>query len=202
MIKILVALEYLEEEKNFDAPTNQAIRYRMADPAQRFYYGLVLPNESAIASAGPQRVWEERLKPQKWPTYVGFEVFEDVVRQAYLRHSEERELPAVEEWGRWEGQDRHRQNLEIDVVSRLLDGRMMTGAAKFRTRQAGARVFFDHVQALEKLADSGQAWAREALDDGAVFFFVSASGFKDSFAEAREEFSGIEVISWDLEDLF
>ncbi|MFW6053466.1 MAG: AAA family ATPase, partial [Persicimonas sp.] len=57
MIKRLVELDYLEEDRNFDAPRNQAKRYRLADPAQRFYYGLVLPNESAIASAEAERVW-------------------------------------------------------------------------------------------------------------------------------------------------
>lgn len=87
MVKMLVDLEYLEEERNHDASRNQAHRYRIADPAQRFYYGLVMPNVSAIASLGPDRVWRERLLPEVWPSYVGFEVFEDVVRQGYLRHA-------------------------------------------------------------------------------------------------------------------
>jgi hypothetical protein len=102
MVKRLVELEYLEEEQNFDAPHNQAKRYRLADPGQRFYYGLVLPNESAIASAGAEAVWRQRLEPDAWPSYVGFEVFEDVVRQAYLRHAQAHNLPAVEEWGKIE----------------------------------------------------------------------------------------------------
>lgn len=202
MVKELVRLEYLEEERNFDAPRNHALRYRMADPAQRFHYGLVLPNESAIASAGPRAVWEERLAGQAWPAYVGQHLFEDVVRQAYLRQSRSGELSAVEEWGRWQGRDRNREPLEIDVVARLLDGRTMTGAAKFRTRRASARVFLDHVQALERLAASGQGWAREALKPESPFLFVSSAGFTDSFEEVRGEHGERPVIAWTVEDLF
>lgn len=202
MVKELVRLEYLEEERNFDAPRNQALRYRMAGPAQRFYYGLVLPNESAIASAGPRAVWEERLAGEVWPAYVGQQVFEDVVRQAYLRQSPGGKLSTVEAWGRWQGRDRSREPLEIDIVARLLDGRMMTGAAKFRTRRASARIFLDHVHALERLAASGQGWAREALEPRSPFLFVSSAGFTDSFEELRGEHGERPVIAWTVDDLF
>jgi len=201
MVKELVRLEYLTEERNFDAPRNQAIRYRMADPAQRFYYGLVLPNESAIASAGPRTVWEERLAHETWLSYVGQQVFEDVVQQAYLRKARVNDLPSVEKWGRWEGQDRNRESLEIDIVTRLLAGFMMTGSVKFQTRRADARVFLDHIHALERLTASGQGWAREALDPGSPFLFVSAAGFKDSFREVCEEQGERPVITWSLDDL-
>jgi AAA+ ATPase superfamily predicted ATPase len=201
MVKRLVELDYLEEEQNFDAPHNQAKRYRLADPGQRFYYGLVLPNESAIASAGAERVWQERLRPATWPSYVGFEVFEDVVREAYLRHAEPRGLPAVEEWGRWQGQDRNRQDIEIDVVARLLDQRIMTGSIKFQNQRADARVLLDHQHALQRLADSGQSWAHHALEDTGVLLFVSAKGFKDSFWEVAED-ADQSVITWELSDLF
>jgi AAA+ ATPase superfamily predicted ATPase len=201
MVKRLVQLEYLEAEQNFDAPDNQAKRYRLADPGQRFYYGLVLPNESAIASAGAERVWQERLKPATWPSYVGFEVFEDVVGEAYLRHAQPRGHPAVEQWGRWQGQDRNRQDIEIDVVARLLDQRVMTGSIKFQSQRAGARVFLDHQHALQRLADSGQSWAHDALEDAGVLLFVSAAGFKDSFWEVAED-AAQSVIPWKLSDLF
>lgn len=202
MIKELVRLEYVEEERNFDAPRNQANGYRMADPAQRFYYGLVLPNESAIASAGPRAVWEHRLGGETWPVYVGQRVFEDVVRQAYLRQDPTEDLPSVQEWGRWEGRDRHREPLEIDIVARLLGGPMMTGSVKFRNRPADARVFLDHLSALERLAASGRRWARDALDPASPFLFVSAGGFKDSFREVREEQRPRRVTTWSLDDLF
>jgi len=202
MVKQLVQLEYLEEERNFAAPLNEAFRYRMADPAQRFYYGLVLPDESAIARSGPGPVWTERLEPQPWPSYVGREVFEDVAREAYLRQGPDRGLPSVEEWGRWEGRDRNRTSVEIDVVARLLDGRMMTGEVKFQSRGLGADVFLGLVHDLERLAASGQGWAREALTPESPFFFVSAGGFKPSFAEILNEHGERPVIAWTLDDLF
>lgn len=202
MVKQLVELEYLEEGRNFEAPGNQAYRYRIADPAQRTYYGLVLPNESAIASAGPRAVWEDRLKDQVWPSYVGQQVFEDVVQQAYLRASPLDDLPSIEEWGRWEGLDREKEPVEMDVVSRLLDRSMMTGSIKFQSQQANARVFLDHVEDLRRLARSGQGWAREALDTDSPFIFVSAAGFSESFWTVREEEEMRRVITWSLEDLY
>lgn len=202
MVKELVRLEFLEEEKNFDAPRNQAKRYRIQDPAQRFYYGLVLPNESAIASAGPEKVWTQRIEPQVWPTYVGKEVFEDVVHQAYLRKSGTQDLISLSSWGNWEGQDRHRELIEIDLVARLLDDSLMTGSVKFRNRLAGARVFHSHLDALKRLGESGQSWSRDAQQPGSTLLFVSAEGFKDSFHEICLEYPDYKIITWELADLF
>lgn len=201
MVKLLVELEYLEEGRNFGAARNEAFRYRMADPALRFYYGLVLPNESAIASAGPAAVWRERLEPQAWPAYVGREVFEDVVRQSYLRHAEARELPSPERWGRWEGRDRNRTSVELDIVTRLLDGRLMTGEVKFRTRGLGGDAFIGLIHDLERLAASGRGWARAALEPESPFLFASASGFKTSFEAVRDDHPERPVIAWTLDDL-
>lgn len=201
IVKRLVELSYLIEETNFDAPRNQEKRYRIADPAQRFYYGLVLPNESAIANAGPERVWSERIEPATWPTYLGFEVFEEVVRQAYLRLAADQGLPAIESWGRWQGKARDRTDIEIDIVARTLDGSVLTGAIKFTSRAADATLLTGHLDALKRLRDSGHAWAREALATDAHLFFVSAAGFKESFLEVAAGLSQ-PVITWDLGDIF
>jgi AAA+ ATPase superfamily predicted ATPase len=101
VLERLVEMDYVEMDRNFSESSGRNPRYRIADPALRMYYGLVLPNESAIASAGAEVVWTERLREQVFPAYVGLHVFEDVVRQAYARHRGERSLPAVAEWGRW-----------------------------------------------------------------------------------------------------
>ncbi|MQA92675.1 MAG: hypothetical protein GEU90_21040 [Gemmatimonas sp.] len=201
MIAQLVELGLLEAERNFEEARNQAIRYRIADPALRFHFGLVMPNESAIASSDAETVWRERLTEQQFPRYVGKEVFEDVVRQAYLRRRRELDLPPVEEWGRWEGRDRNRRDVEIDLAVRLLDGRVMTGSAKFRRRAADANLLIEHLDALRRLADSGRAWAHDALQPEAPMLFVSAGGFKDSFREVAEDL-GQEVITWALDELF
>jgi hypothetical protein len=201
MVDRLVEMGYVETERNFGKRGTHPFRYRVSDPAMRMYYGLVLPNESAIASAGAETVWNERLAQQVFPAYVGLHVFEDVVRQAYLRHHKSKGLPAVEEWGRWIGHDRNRSDVEIDVATRLLDGRMMTGSAKMRSRQADATVIIEHVNGLERLAASGEGWAREALDPAAPMLFVSTAGFKSSFHEAAAELAR-PVILWETADLF
>lgn len=201
MVERLVELGFVETERNFGEKGTQAIRYRIADPALRMYYGLVLPNESAIASAGAETVWRERLAGQVFPTYVGLHVFEDVVRQAYLRHRAAKGLPAVEEWSRWIGRDRDRKDVEIDVVARLLDGRMLTGSAKIRTRPADAGVLVQHLGDLERLAASGRGWAREALEPGSPMLFVSTAGFKQSFRDAAADLEH-PITLWTAEDLF
>lgn len=201
MIERLTDLGYLEAERNFEETGTHAFRYRVGDPALRMYYGLILPNESAIARVGAATVWRERLEAIQFPVYVGQHVFEDVVYQAYARFQHERDLPLVTSWGRWEGQDRTRKALEMDIVGRLLDGTMMTGSAKVRKRAADATVFLGHLRDLERLADSGKGWAEEAMRKDAPKLFVSASGFKDSFAAAVKD-SGHRVIRWTVEDLF
>lgn len=201
MVHHLVDLGFLAEERDFDAPKNRARRYRMADPSFAFHYGMTLPNESAIAISGAESVWAERLSPEAFPTWVGQQVFEDIVDQAWRRRARAKAVPAVLDWGRYAGKDRLGRDLEIDHVARLLDGRILTGSSKFRRRRADATVLLEHVDALRRLADSGLAWAAEALDEKAPMLFASASGFKASFREAARDL-GREVTTWDLEDLF
>lgn len=201
MIAQLVELGLLEAQRNFEEAKNQAVRYRIADPALRFHFGLVMPNESAIAVSGAEAVWRERLARQTFPAYVGKEVFEDVVRQGYFRHRSGHGLPPVEVWGRWEGQDRNRRDAEVNLVARLLDGRVMTGSVTFQRRAADATMLIEHLDALRRLADSGRAWAHEALRPDAPILFVSAGGYKDSFREVAGDV-GREVVPWTLDELF
>lgn len=201
-LKQLVRLEYLERIRNFGAAHNQPYSYRLADFAFRFYYGLVVPNESAIDTAGARSVWKERMEPKAWLTYIGQHVFEDVVRQAYLRLQDNRDVPTASEWGYWQGQSPNDESVEIDAVCRLLDGRMMTGSIKYRSRPASASVWLDHVQKLTQLKGSGRQWVHEAMEPDAPFLFVSRSGFADSFHEVRREHPERPVIAWTLEDLY
>lgn len=197
----MATLGFIEGERNFNEPRNQALRYRIADPALRMYYGLVLPNQSAIATAEASVVWRDRLAPQVFPTHVGQHVFEDVIRQAYHRFWEQRGLPPVAEWGRWAGKDTDRQDAEIDVVARLLDGGLLTGSARIRNELADAKVLLKHVADLRRLADSGRGWAREALGPGSPMLFASAWGFKESFTAAAADL-GNPIIQWQADDLF
>ncbi len=84
----------------------------------------------------------------------------------------------IEAWGRWEGADRLRQSVGIDVEAKLADGRMLAGEVKWNRKSVGPAAFTRHLEKLNRLAASGQSWAGEALAEGAEFLFVSAGGFQ------------------------
>lgn len=197
-LRNLVELSFVEERRDFG--TSRRKTFQLSDPAERFFYGITLPLESALASGGPERAWTERVVQQRWPTYVGQHVFEEVAAQAYRRWGLGHGLPAVPEWRRWTGKDRTRRQVDIDLAGRTLDGAVITGSVKFRNRPADARTYLEHIEALRRLADSGHAWASEALDKSAAFYFVSAGGFSESFYEAVEP--SHELICWTLDDLY
>lgn len=193
-------MSYLVREVNFGASPQRGIRYRLADPATRFHYGIGLPTESAVAVLGPETAWRVRIEPEIFPSYVGQHVFEDVARQACQRWGPAQGLPVAVEWGRWAGRDPSRREIEIDLVGRTLDHEMVTGSVKFRTRPADARTYLDHVAALERIADSGLGWAQEALAPQSPFWFISAAGYTPSFHEVADP--AREVICWTMDDLY
>ncbi len=193
-------MSYLVREVNFGASPKRGVRYRLADPAARFHYGIGLPAESAVAVLGPEAAWRVRIEPEVFPSYVGRHAFEDVARQACRRWGPKLSLPAVAEWSRWAGRDRSRREVEIDLAGRTLDGAMVTGSVKFRTRPADAKTYLDHVAALERLADSGLGWAKEALAPNSPFWFISAAGYAPSFYEIVDPTR--EVICWTMDDLY
>lgn len=171
-------LGLIEAADNYSENTR---RYRVVDPALRFHYGLVVPNASAIAAAGADTVWRERLRAQAFPSYVGW-ITERVVTQAAARWAD---VPPVAAWSQWEGADRDRVNREIDLVAELLDGRILTGAVRARgRRKMSARDFRKHREDLLAIGLSGHGWARAALEPGAPMLFFSLRGFTDDFMEA------------------
>ena len=203
-LKRLVAqledLSYLRSELDFGESRTRGLRYRLADPAARFHYRIALPAESAAVAFGAQHLWDTQIRPEAFPAYVGWHVFEDVAKQAYLRRAVEAGLPLVPHWQRWQGADRTGVGVDIDMVGRTLDGGLVTGSVKYRGRQATARTYLEHEEALRRLAASGRSWAHEALQPSSPFFFLSAGGFAPSFGEACEP--GREVITWTLRDIF
>ena len=200
LIDQLEDMAYLEREVNFGASPQRGTRYRLADPAARFHYGIGLQAESVVATLGPKAAWETWIEPEAFPAYAGRQVFEDVARQACRRWGPGQGLPMVAQWGRWAGADRARNEVEIDLVGRTLAGEMVTGSVKFRSRQANAKTYLDHVGALQRLADSGLGWAKEALAPHSPFWFVSAAGYAPSFYEVMQR--GRPTITWTIEDLF
>ena len=200
LVTQLEDLSYLRSELDFGESRTRGVRYRLADPAARFHYRIALPMESAVVAFGAEHVWNSQIRPEVFPAYVGQHVFEDVAAQAYLRRAVSAGLPLVPQWQRWQGTDRSGAGVDIDMAGRTLDGVVVTGSVKYRGRQATARTYLEHLEALQRLAASGRGWAREALQPSSPFFFLSAGGFAKSFGEACEP--GREVISWTLRDIF
>ncbi len=200
-IEQLIELGYVRKGRNIGAGRTTPFFYRIADPAVAFFYSLVAPYETALEVTEPAELWRTPLESM-FQTHMGF-VFERVVAQASYRHQTELGLPIVRQWGRWEGQDRNRKALEIDVACELTDGRILSGAIKHRRRPMGSRAFIKHLRDLERVAASGKhgAWARRALEPEAPLLFVSVSGFSDKFLQMAEASERV-VIAWTVDDLF
>lgn len=195
----LLDLGYVEERRNFDAPSNAPVRYGISDPAFRFHQRFVEPAASLLARSPLEHVWTEAVAPHL-STYMGLE-FERMAVQAYDRRAGAPSLPLVHTWGRWEGQDRDRRSLEIDLVARLVSGAMMTGSVKWHREPVGPSVHHDHLAMLRRAAEAGQKWAHEAMEPGAPLYYLAAGGFTDGFRRAVEE-SGHPAHLWSLDDLY
>jgi uncharacterized protein len=198
-IERLMALDYVAAGRNLGAKAKEAYRYRVLDPAFRFYYDFVAPQESVLATQSPSAVWENHIAPHL-DTYMGL-VFEGMVEEAYYRLQGPLGLPLVKEWGRWEGVDRNRNPLEIDIASQLLDGRVLTGGIKWNRGEVDVGVHTHHLSMLDRLAESGVAWAHVAREPTSPLLYVAANGFTDRFRQAATG-SREEVHLWTLDDLY
>jgi uncharacterized protein len=195
----LIELGYLETRGNIDAKPNEAVRYGVADPAFRFHQRFVEPATSMLERYPPADVWQARVAPHL-DAYLGHE-FERIAAQAYDRRCLSLRLPLVATWGRWEGVDRARRSLEIDIVAELHAGGVLTGSVKWDRNPVSAKVHWDHLDMLKRAADAGRAWAHHALEPAAPILYVAAGGFAAGFEEAVAD-SEHRVISWTLEDLY
>jgi len=195
----LIGLDYVTARRNLGAKSKEPYRYRVADPAFRFYYDFVAPLESALATQDPRAVWKAHVAPNL-DAYMGL-VFEGVVEEAYFRLQDAHQLPLVREWGRWEGQDRSRQPLEIDVASVLMDKRVLTGAVKWSQSRVDVNVHTNHLAMLDRLAEAGVGWANEARKPSSPLLYVASDGFTDRFLQAAKA-ARDEVYLWTLRDLY
>jgi hypothetical protein len=107
----------------------------------------------------------------------------------------------VHEWGRWEGKDRDGKPLEVDIAATLTDGRMLTGAVKWNARPLDRKWHIQHIEMLDRLAQSGVKWAHAAKRRDAPLLYVAAGGFTKDFQTAARA-SHDEVYLWSLADLF
>lgn len=195
----LIELDYVQSGRNLDASPTEAYRYRVSDPAFRFYYEFVAKMESALATQSPSAVWNRHISSQM-NTYMGL-IFETIVEEAYYRMAETLHLPLVKEWGRWEGLDRNRKSIEIDIASPLLDKRVLSGAIKWNSAPIGVDVHLKHLTMIDRLAESGVKWAHVARKRESPLLYVAAGGFTHEFERAARA-SREEVHMWTLEDLY
>jgi hypothetical protein len=199
-VAVLEGLELIARERNFDAHEKAAWQHRIADPAVRFWHRFVLPNRSRLETGGARQVWGTRVQPLL-NDYMG-KVFEGICRDAYVRRHEAWGLPGAVAWSRWEGRDRRRRPIEVDLVARLDDGRLLTGEMKWSTRPVGAAVRSALLRNLEDLAASGQGWAADALSPtrSAGHLFFSAAGFTADFRARAAGDARIRLVT--LADLY
>ncbi|MEJ7811433.1 MAG: ATP-binding protein [Gemmatimonadaceae bacterium] len=202
-VAVLEALELIERERNFDVHEKAAWQHRIADMGVRFWYRFVQPNRSRLETGGPasaRQVWVRRVAPYL-DDYMG-KVFERICREAFTRHHEAWGLAGAVQWARWEGKDRTRRPIEVDIVARLDDGRILTGEVKWSSRPVDAGVHADLMRDLEALSASGQGWAKDALSPkksaGHVYF--SAAGFTEAFVARTATDERIRLLS--LETLY
>lgn len=196
LLIVLEELDLIERERNLAAAPTAPYRYYVADHAVAFWYRFVQPSRDRLADGAPRQVWDDLVAP-RLDTYMG-RVFERIARQAYRRHHRRWRLPGAREWSRWQGRDRNRRSIEIDIVARLDDGRILTGEVKWSSTPHGFDLHGGLRRDLEDLASSGQGWAREALPG--PHLYVSAAGFTPEFRRWAREGPDVRLLS--LPDLY
>lgn len=195
----LIDLGYIEELTNVGATANTAIRYGVADAAFRFHQQFVERNRSILERLPARAVWDKAVEPHL-SDYMGHE-FERIAVQAYDRRAVGLGLPLVKEQGRWEGVDRERKSVELDIVSPLLGGGVLTGEVKWHKDPVTVRVHRHHLDKLRRMKEAGQKWAAQAMKHTSPLLYVAAGGFEDGFQERAEE-DGHPVTCWSLEDVY
>lgn len=196
VLETLEGLALIRRERNFAASAPSPYRYRIADNAVRFWYHFVNPNRSRLATGNAETVWKERIDPFL-DTYMG-KVFEPMCAESYARFHRRWGLPGAAVWERWEGQDRNRRHIELDIVARLDDGRMLTGEIKGSSQPVSDDAHLDQRRDLKDLSRSGQGWANEALAGPHIYF--SAAGYTDRFRDLAARDGHIRLVK--LEEMY
>lgn len=198
-LQILEDLGLVERERNFSASERTPWRARICDNAVSFWHRFVLPNRSRLERGKVSDVWKTSVAPAL-DTYMG-KVFEGMARQAYTRYHEDWDLPGDQAWARWEGQDRNRRSIELDIVASLGDGRTLLGEIKWSSKPVGPELHSQLLRNIEDLANSGQKWAHDAVrPDGALYIYYSAAGFTDGFDSVARKDSRVRLIT--LQDMY
>lgn len=196
VLEVMENLNLIRRERNYGASAKSPWRYRIADNSLLFWHRFIEPNRSRLERNMIDSVWETSIEPLL-DTYMGL-IFEDAARQTLLRFNAELGLPVVSTFSRWEGLDRNRRSIELDIVGKLETGEMITGETKWSSSPVDPDVHFQLLRNLEDLAASGRSWARQALQGWFVYF--SAAGFSEYMVRLAKERTGVVLVT--LEDMF
>jgi len=193
----------IERERNFDAHEKAAWQHRIADPSVRFWYRFVQPNRSRLETGGADGaldVWQHHIEPLL-NDYMG-KMFERICREAFTRHHRAWGYAGASALSRWEGRDRNRRSIELDLVARLDDGRMLTGEFKWSSTPVDADVHTTLMRNLEDLGASGHGWAKNALSPqhSAGHLYISAGGFSPAFRARAATDPRLQLLT--LDDLY
>lgn len=201
VLTTLLNLKYVRQERNFDAGQTTPWRYHLADNALAFWYRFVHRSRSLLQLDETKQVWRERIEP-RLNEYMGWHVFEGMVEEAFEVCYQEWGFPAPDDWARWVGKDRNRDDKEIDIVCRLANDRLLTGEVKWSSSPVGTNIHNKLTADLQDLAASGQGWARKALDptESEGHLYVSAHGFTDEFRQLEKGNPRVHLIT--LEDMY
>jgi len=196
ILQILEDLEIVGRERNFAASAKAPYRYYLVDNAVAFWHRFVVPNRSRLSTGDAGEVWNNVVEPYL-NDWMG-NVFERMVAQAYTRFHRRWGVSGARSWASWVGQDRNGRDIQVDVVSRLDDGTMLTGEIKWSSQPRGFELHNDLTRDLDDLGRSGQAWAREA--QRGHFLYVSAAGFSERFRDWAATQADVVLVT--LDDLF
>lgn len=142
-LEVLANLKIIAPFRNFAAKQSTPYRYKIVDPALRFYYHIVSKYRNELEQEDARDVWDEHVI-RELDAYMGL-IFESVAEQAYYRLRGKFKLPMIKEWGNWEGLDKTGRQIEIDIVARTTDGRMVTGAVKWNSKPVSEGLHLESV---------------------------------------------------------
>ncbi len=195
-LEVLEDLTLVRRERNFEASAKQPYRYYLADNALAFWYSFVFPNRSRLVREAPDIVWGALIAP-RLDTFMG-RIFEGIVHEAYQRYAAKWGLPGLKTWGHWEGVDRERQPIQLDITSRTDNGRLLAGEVKWAAEPKGPSLHTGVLDKLSRLAVSGQGWAKDV--DTALFLYVSAGGFGPEMTALQQADPRVHCLT--LSDLY
>ncbi|HZQ34349.1 MAG TPA: ATP-binding protein [Dehalococcoidia bacterium] len=192
----LESLGLVRRDAIMDAREKAPIRYLLDDNAVGFWYRFVSPNRSRLETGPAGPVWDAAVAP-RLDDYMG-RIFEQIVTEAFRRFHQRWGLPAAQRWARWEGVDRNRRSIEVDLIAELDDGSYLAGEVKWSSAPVGSDVHYLLERNLDDLARSGQRWAHAALDGPRLY--ASAAGFTLGFYELAAQHPDIHLRT--LDDLY